>query len=127
MARGKRASGGAADKTGGPDHDGGEPRKDWESDEKDKPKNYGASTNVSEEAEEKKRGGRAKRKRGGGVKHHESGEDMKHAKHLGPVHGKMKVHAGRAPRKSGGRAGTWPFSAARAGTPPKDHKTTRVD
>lgn len=129
MARKHKASGGGADKTGGPDHDGGAPRRDWETEENDKPQRYNNAPKVQNAAEEKKNGGRAKRKRkrGGGVQHHEKGEDMKHAKHVGPVHGKMKVHAGRAPRKSGGRAGTGPFSAAHAGTPPKDHKTTRVD
>lgn len=123
MARGKKAAGG---QTAG-EKDFGAPRRDWEEEEKSKPKNYGSSTNVSEEAEEKKRGGRAKRKAGGSVKHHERGKDMGHAKHVGQVSGDTNKHAGRAPRKSGGRAGTWPFSVARAGTPPKDHKTTRID
>jgi len=120
-ARSKKASGGEADF--------GKPRDDYKADLKDKPKNYGSSTNVSQEAEEKKRGGRAKRKSGGGVKHLESGEDMKHAKHVGNVKGTRDVTACRAPRKSGGRAGSnfSPFSSARSGTPPRGHKTTDID
>lgn len=123
MARGKKAAGGQA----AGEKDFGSPRRDWESDLKDKPTNRGAPSNVSKEAEEKKRGGRAKRRDGGGVKHHERGKNLAHAKHVGQVSGDTNKHAGRMPRKSGGRAGTWPFSAARAGTPPKDHKVTRVD
>jgi hypothetical protein len=63
---------------------------------------------VSEEAEEKKHGGRAKRKEGGKVE----GE-------------KAKMHAGRKPRKNGGRTGsdTNPFTSARHMTPPKGHST----
>lgn len=120
-ARKHKASGGEADF--------GKPSDDYKADEKDKPTNYGASTNVSKEAEEKKRGGRAKRKHGGGVKHLESGEDMKHAKHVGPIKGKRDVHAGRAPRKSGGRAGSnfSPLSSAHAGEAPRGHKTTDID
>ena len=40
-----------------------------------------------------------------------------------------KVHAGRAPRKAGGRTGSnfSPLSSAHAGTAPKDHKTTEID
>lgn len=63
--------------------------------------------NIEREAEERKRGGRAKRKAGGMV----DGEAA-------------KCHAGRKPRKSGGRAGadSNPFSSARKGTAPKGHK-----
>ena len=79
-------------------------------------------------------GGRAERKRGGGVheghKHHEAGEHMKHAKHIGHVHGERNVaHLGRHARKSGGRTGSdsHPFSSARAGTNPPGHKTENVE
>ena len=83
---------------------------------------------IDAEANEKKRGGRTERRRGG-VVHHEKMEHMKHAKHVGPVHGKRDVHAGRAPRKSGGRASSNrnPFSSAHAGTPARGHKTTDID
>lgn len=121
-ARHKKASGGEADF--------GSPKDDYKADEKDKPTNYGSSTNVSKEAEEKKRGGRAKRKHGGGVsKHHEAGEHMKHAKHVGNVKGARDVHAGRAPRKSGGRTGSnfSPMSSAHAGEPPRGHQTKDID
>jgi hypothetical protein len=89
----------------------------------------GKGSNVEKEADERKRGGRAKRKRGGGVKHHEKGEDMKHAKHVGNIEGGMKAHAGRAPRKSGGRTGSnfSPLSSAHGGSPPRDHKVTEID
>lgn len=120
-ARSKKASGGEADF--------GKPRDDYKADEKDKPTNYGSSTNVSKEAEEKKRGGRAKRKSGGGVTHREACEDMKHAKHVGNVKGTRDVHAGRAPRKSGGRTGSnfSPMSSAHAGTPPRGHSAKDID
>lgn len=62
---------------------------------------------IDKEAEERKRGGRAKRKSGG------------------KVHGADAMcHAGRKPRKSGGRASSDanPFTSARKGTPPKGHK-----
>jgi hypothetical protein len=64
---------------------------------------------VDSEAEEKKHGGRAKRKHGGKA-HHE----MK-------VHGEKGAHhAGRKPRKSGGRTGSdgHPFSSAKGGSQP---------
>lgn len=120
-ARHKKAAGGEADF--------GKPRDDYKADEKSKPANYGASTNVSKEAEEKKRGGRAKRKFGGGVKHLECGEDMKHAKHVGKVKGTRDVHAGRAPRKSGGRTGSNfnPMSSAHAGEAPRGHAAKDID
>jgi hypothetical protein len=81
---------------------------------------------IKAEAEEKKKGGRAKRKHGGIAKHFEKGEDMKHAKHIGEVHGKAKVHAGREPRKSGG-SNFSPLSSAHSGSPPRDHKVTEID
>ena len=68
-----------------------------------KPMRYNESR-VEDEAEERKRGGRIKRKM------------------VGAVHGKAaKHHAGRKPRKSGGRASSdmSPFTSARHGTPAK--------
>src|ERR1700722_10281839 len=62
---------------------------------------------IDSEAEEMKKGGRAKRARGG--------------KMVGKVHGeKAAMHAGRKPRKNGGRTGsdTNPFTSARHGTNP---------
>lgn len=120
--RHKKASGGEADF--------GKPRDDWKEDLETKPEARTNAKKIDAEAEEKKRGGRAKRKHGGKVhKHHEHGEHMKHAKHVGPVHGKRDVHAGRAPRKSGGRTGSnfSPLSSAHGGTPPRGHKTTDID
>ena len=75
---------------------------------------------IEHEAEEKeglKKGGRAKRKPGGMLMHK--------AKHVGHMHGEEhKHHAGRKPRKSGGRAGveSHPFSSALHGTPAKGRK-----
>ena len=42
---------------------------------------------------------------------------------------KAEVHAGRKPRKSGGRAGSNgnPLSSAHMGTEPKDHKSKTID
>lgn len=67
---------------------------------------YTYQSNVNDEAEERKHGGRAK-------------------KHVGKPDGDMaKAHAGRKPRKSGGRATSDanPFTSARAGTPPPGRK-----
>jgi hypothetical protein len=91
-----------------------------------KPMSYTAHDKVGAEAEEKKRGGRAKRKHGGHVMHHHSG----HVKHVGAVHGAAaKHHAGRKPRKSGGRAGSdsSPLSSAHRGTAPHGHKDMDID
>lgn len=72
-------------------------------------------------------GGRAMRKRGGEVHvHREQPEHLKHAKHVGHVEGHhAKHHAGRMPRKSGGRTGAdqHPYSSARKGSEPPGHKT----
>lgn len=87
-----------------------------EEDLKSKPHRWNNSQ-VEDEAEERKRGGRTKRKHGGDVKH------------VGMVHGEeAKHHAGRKPRKNGGRTGadSHPFSSARYGTEPKGHKTDSV-
>lgn len=94
---------------------------EYKQDERTHPMSYTAHDNVAKEAEAKKRGGRTKRKHGGHVMHHHSG----HVKHVGAVHGHAaKHHAGRKPRKSGGRASAEsnPFSAARHGTAPKGRK-----
>ena len=82
---------------------------------------YTAHDNVGKEAEAKKRGGRAKRKHGGHVMHHHTG----HVKHVGHVAGGAAMqHAGRKPRKSGGRASDMnPLSSAHKGTEPKAHKS----
>jgi len=72
-----------------------------------KNKRYTYDSNVEGEAEERKRGGRAHKKHG-------MMADGHHSKH----------HAGRKPRKSGGRAGGSnmnPLSSAHKGTPPKGH------
>ena len=62
---------------------------------------YTYQSNVNDEAEERKRGGKA----------------------VGKVRGEgSKQHAGRKARKSGGSANANPFSSARSGTPPKGHK-----
>jgi hypothetical protein len=68
---------------------------------KDKPEDRSAPNKVAKEAEEMKKGGRAKRKHGGKI-------EGEHAKH----------HGGRAPRKSGGRTGSNlnPLSSAHSGT-----------
>jgi hypothetical protein len=66
-----------------------------------------APNNIAKEAEEKKRGGRAKKAHGG--------------KMVGKVAGdKAMKHAGRKPRKSGGRAGSEnsPLTSSHSGTNP---------
>lgn len=87
--------------------------REYEEDLKDKPMRY-TGGKPEDEAEERKHGGRMKKKKHHGMKVH--GE---HAMH----------HAGRKPRKSGGRTGsdTHPFSSARTGTAPKGHKTVDID
>jgi hypothetical protein len=75
----------------------------------------GAGSNVVKEAEEHKHGGRAKRKT---------------HKHVGHVHGHHTMHhAGRKPRKSGGKVGadTHPLSSAHKGTPAKGHSDIEMD
>ncbi len=76
-----------------------------EDDLKTKNKRYTYQSNVNDEAEERKAGGRA-RKSGGKA----MGEDC-------------KPSAARKPRKSGGRTGSDknPFSSARSGTAPMGH------
>lgn len=75
-----------------------------EEDLKDKPEPRTDAKKIDSEAEEMKKGGRAKRKHGG--------------KLLGKVEGEKGMHhAGRKPRKSGGRTGSDsnPFTSARSG------------
>ena len=83
---------------------------DAEMDLHEKPESRVHAPKITDEAETgtgRKHGGRAK-------KHHSMKVHGEHAKH----------HAGRKPRKSGGRATSDanPFTSARHGTPPKDHK-----
>lgn len=81
----------------------------WEEDLKDKPEARTNAAKIDSEAEERKHGGRAKRKHGGMVHH------------LGKLHGKKPHHhAGRKPRKAGGRTGsdTHPLSSAHSGRSP---------
>lgn len=85
-----------------------------EEDVKDKPEARTNAKKIDEEAEEMKKGGRAKRKRGGkagfGPEKHGSDEPKVAGE-------KPSQHAGRKPRKSGGRAGSDanPFTSARKG------------
>jgi hypothetical protein len=76
-----------------------------EEDVKDKPEARTNAKNIDEEAEERKSGGRAKRKHGG--------------KMIGKVEGEKSAHhAGRKPRKAGGRTSGSdgnPFTSARKG------------
>jgi hypothetical protein len=85
--------------------------REYEQDLKSKNMRYTYQSKVNDEAEERKRGGRAKKK------------------HVGKVDGKSESHAGRKARKSGGRAGSdkSPLSSAHAGTSPKGHKTVDID
>ena len=135
MKKHHKASGG---QTAG-EKDFGKPRDDAKEDENTKPARYNNAPKIEGAAEEKKKGGRAKRKRGGKAnmhisKHHEEGEHMKHAHHIGKVHGEQKFHAGKAGRATGGRAGKAgggsnfsPLSSAHGGTPPRDHKVEEMD
>ena len=113
-----------------------------EMDLKERPEARTNAKKIDDEAEEKKRGGhvRAKRRHGGGVKTHhvdhegkllhkraerKRGGAMKEGmKHVGEVKGEHeKMHAGRKPRKEGGRASNEnPFSSARKGEPAKGRK-----
>ena len=93
---------------------------------KQKNQRYTYQSKVNDEAEERKHGGRAKKhrsahKHGGGTKHRmEAAEHHEHHAHGGHA----KHHAGRKPRKSGGRATSDanPFTSARHGTAPKGRK-----
>ena len=90
-------------------------RDEWEEDLKSKPTRYDNAPNVEGEAEKRKRGGHVKKG---------------HKKHVGKVHGMHAMHhAGRKPRKAGGRAGSdmSPLSSAHAGTEPREHKDKDID
>ena len=78
-------------------------KKSWDEDLSDKPMRYTADSNVSSEAEERKRGGKVKKNVGGAA---------------GAT---ARAHGGRAARKSGGRTGSNmnPLSSAHSGTPAK--------
>jgi hypothetical protein len=87
-----------------------------EEDEKSKPEARTNAPKIDKEAEELKKGGRAKRAHGG--------------KMVGKVHGeKAPAHAGRKPRKAGGRTGSEasPFTGANKGKEPAGHKTMGPD
>jgi hypothetical protein len=83
-----------------------------EADEKDKPERRNNAPEIEGAAEEMKKGGRAKRKHGGKTEHKAEGE-------------KAKMHMGRKPRKSGGKATSDanPFTSARSGKQPPGHTT----
>lgn len=122
----KKATGGAA--SGDPP----EGEKLYEADAKDKPTRRNNAPKIEGAAEEMKHGGHAKRKKrkhGGKVKHHEKMGEMKHAHHIGKVHGhKGGGHKGKMARggtKSGSNFN--PLSSAHAGTAPMGHKDTDID
>ena len=103
--------------------------KEWMVDEHTHPEARTNAKAIDHEAEELKKGGRAKRKNGG-VVHHEHGKPLAHAKHLGHIHGaEAKHHAGRKPRKTGGRTGSNhnPLSSAHKGSEPRAHKDVEAD
>lgn len=80
---------------------------DAEKDVKDAPPDRSSPNNIQKEAEEKKHGGRAKKAHGG--------------KMIGKVHGEKSMHhAGRKPRKAGGRAGSdsSPLTSSHSGKQP---------
>ncbi len=105
-------------------------KREYEEDLRDNPESRDNAHEIDKEAEERKSGGRAKRKRGG-IVHHEAGKHMGHAKHVGNVAGKEAVHhAGRKPRKAGGRASgsdCSPLSSAHKGVLPPHHKDADID
>jgi hypothetical protein len=80
---------------------------EYKEDLKSKPEMRVNATKIKGEAEERKRGGKAVKMHGAKGKH----------------------HAGRMPRKSGGRAGSNmnPLSSAHSGTPAKGRHTVSID
>ena len=96
-----------------------------EEDVKDKPEERTNAKEIDSEAEEMKKGGRAKRARGGGTTEPDGWGEYKGKKerrHGGKLVGKVEGHepphhAGRKPRKSGGKATSDqnPFTSARRG------------
>ena len=86
---------------------------EFEEDLRDNPEDRVNAKKIAGEAEERKHGGRLKRRRGGQT-----------------VVGHMGAHhAGRKPRKAGGRAGSdrSPLSSAHSGTLPPHHRDARLD
>lgn len=81
-----------------------------EEDLKEKPEDRTNAKKIDSEAEEMKKGGRAKKARGG--------------KTVGVISGpEPPAHAGRKPRKAGGRTSdTNPFTSARKGKEPPGQK-----
>jgi hypothetical protein len=82
----------------------------------------------------RRRGGKAEKHDEAGrekiATHHEDAEELKHAKHVGPIQGEHgRATGGRAPRKNGGEVGAdrRPFSSARHGTEPKGRHTMAGD
>jgi len=111
-----------------------------EEDLREKPEARTNARKIDDSAEERKHGGEAKRKRerklGGKVREHKVDHEgklmrpkrkaggMAEKKHV-EMHGEeAKHHAGRKPRKSGGKTGadSHPFSSARKGTPAPGRK-----
>jgi hypothetical protein len=93
-----------------------------EDDVKDKPADRSSPNNVATEAEKLKKGGRAKRAHGGNVPDKKGfGPENMGKKEMGKVHGDQPSrHAGRKPRKSGGRAGSdsSPLTSSHTGKQP---------
>jgi len=84
--------------------------REYDQDLASKPERRVNASKIEGAAEERKRGGRTKK--------------------MVAVPGEMgSAHAGRKPRKSGGRAGSdsSPFSSARAGTPAKGRHAVDID
>jgi hypothetical protein len=106
--------------------------KEWEEDLSHNPESRDNAHEIDKEAEAKKHGGKVRRpaRKHGGHVHHEHGKHLAHAKHLGHVHGEhAKHHAGRKPRKAGGRTGCdmSPLSSAHKGKEPKAHRDMDID
>lgn len=112
--KGRKATGGAA--SGDPPSGS----KLYNADLNSKPNKRNNAPKITNAAEEKKGGGRAKRKRGGGVKHREQMGMLKHASHVGAVSGSKGGHKGK---KSRGGSNFNPLSSAASGTAPSGHKT----
>ena len=97
-----------------------------EEDLDDKPEARTDAKKIDAEAEERKHGGRTKRRHGGRTER----EERKHGgkTEVGHVEGKKgEHHAGRMPRKSGGRATSDanPFTSARKGSDPPGRKVMK--
>jgi hypothetical protein len=117
-----------------------------EEDRETRPERYDNAPKIEGAAEERKHGGKTERRKRahGGEVHHSSckchkcmggaarkrgGEAMEHKKVV-EVHGEHeRHHAGRKPRKDGGRTGAdeHPFSSAHKGEQPAAHKAEIMD